>query len=111
MSLLRPGDRSFDFRFLGENAILVVLGFWIRGFRKLEKAKARNPEQTPSRLAPRKELTLDVHLDPVWNPGAASTARIRLGAIENLDKGKRFFHSVAPPRIESAFKLLPQSLT
>ena len=54
-------------------------------------------------IGPRNELTLDVHLDPVWNPGAASTARIRFGAIENLDEVKRFFERVAPPRSDGAF--------
>ena len=54
-------------------------------------------------VGPRNELALDVHLDPVWNPGGPPTARIRFGAIENLDEVKKFFDRVAPPRSEGAF--------
>jgi len=52
---------------------------------------------------PRNELALEVHLDPVWNPGAPATARIRFGAIENMKEVKGFFERVAPPRSEGAF--------
>ncbi len=54
-------------------------------------------------IGPRNELTLEVHLDPVWNPGGPSTARVRFGAIDNLEEVKRFFEHIAPPRSEGAF--------
>jgi hypothetical protein len=54
-------------------------------------------------IGPRNELTLEVQLDPVWNPGGPSNARIRFGAIENLDEVKRFFNGIALPRSEGAF--------
>jgi hypothetical protein len=54
-------------------------------------------------LGPRNEVTLEVRLDPVWNPGGPSTGRIRFGAIENLNEVRTFLEKVSPPRSEGAF--------
>jgi hypothetical protein len=45
------------------------------------------------RLGPRRELTLEVELDPIWNSEAAS-ARVRFGGIENYDEVVSFFDSI-----------------
>jgi hypothetical protein len=54
-------------------------------------------------LGPRNELTLEIHLDPVWNPAGPESGRIRFGAIENMNEVKEFFDRIHEPRNEGAF--------
>jgi len=54
-------------------------------------------------FGPRNEVTLEIYLDPVWNPGGPSTGRIRFGAIQNLNEVQAFFERVSPPRRGGAF--------
>ena len=49
-------------------------------------------------LGPRRELTLEVDLNPVWNKEKRS-ASVRLGGIENFDEVNSFFEALPkPPR-------------
>ena len=50
-------------------------------------------------LGPRRELILDVLLDPVWNKHSAS-ANLRFGAIENFDQVSSFFGSLPKPQAD-----------
>jgi hypothetical protein len=54
-------------------------------------------------LGPRKDLTLFLHLDPVWNTSIARDAVIRFGAIGNYEEVEAFFAALPPPRAEGAF--------
>ena len=53
-------------------------------------------------IGPRREVTLTVGLDPVWNAGEC-TARIRFGGIENFDEVRAFFATLPPARLPGAF--------
>jgi hypothetical protein len=50
------------------------------------------------RLGPRRELTLEIALDPVWNKAGPPSASVRFGGIENFDDVASFFHALPPPR-------------
>jgi len=49
-------------------------------------------------LGPRRELTLEIALDPVWNKQAPPSASVRFGGIENYDAVVSFFRALPPPR-------------
>jgi hypothetical protein len=49
-------------------------------------------------LGPRRELILEIALDPVWNKQAPPTAYVRFGGIENYDEIVSFFRALPPPR-------------
>jgi hypothetical protein len=50
-------------------------------------------------LGPRRELTLEIALDPVWNKEAPPSASVRFGGIENFDEVALFFRALpSPPR-------------
>lgn len=53
-------------------------------------------------LGPRRELALEVALDPVWNKGAPS-ASVRFGGIENYDEVAAFFRALPPPPQADAY--------
>ena len=53
-------------------------------------------------LGPRRELTLEVALDSVWNKGAES-ASVRFGGIENYDEVASFFGALPLPPHADAF--------
>lgn len=42
-------------------------------------------------IGPRRELTLFLHLDPVWNPSILEYAVVRFGSIANFEEVERFF--------------------
>ena len=46
-------------------------------------------------LGERREVTLTVRLDPVWNDGQSPSRRIRFSAIKNYDEVRTFFASMA----------------
>lgn len=48
-------------------------------------------------LGPRRELTLEILLNPVWNTGAATAVEVRFGGIENFDEVASWFHSLPKP--------------
>lgn len=48
-------------------------------------------------LGPRRELTLEIALDPVWNTEASPSASIRFGGIENFEEVAPFFRTLPPP--------------
>src|SRR6186997_2368785 len=49
-------------------------------------------------LGPRRELTLEIALDPVWNKEAPSSAFVRFGGIGNFDEVAAFFRALPEPR-------------
>ncbi len=50
-------------------------------------------------LGPRRELTLEIALDPVWNKEGPASASVRFGGIENYDVVASFFRALPePPR-------------
>jgi hypothetical protein len=49
-------------------------------------------------VGPRRELTLEIALDPVWNKHAPPSASVRFGAIENYHEVAAFFRALPPPR-------------
>ena len=46
-------------------------------------------------LGPRREVTLHIGLDPVWNNGDALVRRVRFSAIENYEEAATFFRPYA----------------
>ncbi len=54
-------------------------------------------------LGPRRELTLEIALDPVWNKDGPSVASVHLGGIENFDEVTSFFRALPPPRLPHAY--------
>jgi hypothetical protein len=46
-------------------------------------------------IGPRREVNLEIALDPVWNNGR-KTARVRLGAIRNFEAVAAFMRSLPP---------------
>jgi hypothetical protein len=50
-------------------------------------------------LGPRRELTLEIALDPVWNKEGPSSAFVHFGSIGNFDDVVSFFRALPqPPR-------------
>lgn len=52
-------------------------------------------------LGPRRELMLEIDLDPVWNSGGPGSVCVRFGNIQNYEEVAAFFGSVPqlqPPR-------------
>lgn len=49
-------------------------------------------------LGPRRELTLEIALDRVWNKDAASSVSVRLGGIGNYEEVALFFHALPKSR-------------
>lgn len=47
-------------------------------------------------LGPRRELILQIRLDPVWNPRAPEDVRLRFGGIQNFDEVRTFFDLLEP---------------
>lgn len=45
-------------------------------------------------IGPRRELTLFIHLDPVWNATILQDAVVRFGSIANFDEVERFFSNL-----------------
>ncbi len=54
-------------------------------------------------LGPRRELTLEIALDPVWNKEASLSAFVDLGGIENFEEVASFFRTLPPPPRPDAF--------
>ena len=54
-------------------------------------------------LGPRREVSLEIALDPVWNNGR-ETARLRLGAIRNFDAVAAFMQSLPPAPAPHAYR-------
>lgn len=49
-------------------------------------------------IGPRRELTLEIVLDPVWNGGAAPAVSVRFGGIENFEEVAAWFRFLPQPR-------------
>ena len=45
-------------------------------------------------IGPRRELTLFLHLDPVFNPSILEYAVVRFGSIDNFAEVERFFSAL-----------------
>lgn len=54
------------------------------------------------RLGPRRELTLDIALDSVWNKGKQD-AMVRFGGIGNYDEVAEYFRALPAPPYDDAF--------
>lgn len=52
-------------------------------------------------IGPRREVTLTIHLDEVWNPNGG-TIGVRFGAVANLDEVRAFLSRIPPPASGSA---------
>lgn len=48
-------------------------------------------------LGPRREITLEIALNPVWNRGGPPSVSIRFGAIENYEDVASFFCALPEP--------------
>ena len=48
-------------------------------------------------LGPRRELTVEIALDPVWNKEGPSSVSVRFGGIENYDEVASFFRALPQP--------------
>jgi hypothetical protein len=49
-------------------------------------------------VGPRREVTLHIALDPVWNQKEERTVLVRFGAIQNFESVSAFFEKVQRPR-------------
>jgi len=49
-------------------------------------------------LGPRRELTLEIALDPVWNKESPPIVYVRFGGIENYDEVASFVRALPPPQ-------------
>ena len=54
-------------------------------------------------VGPRRELTLTVRLDPVWNDGDDSTRRLHFSAIQNFEEVAAFFQRGLPARVQARY--------
>jgi hypothetical protein len=54
-------------------------------------------------IGPRREVTLTVRLDPVWNDGDSSTRRLHFSAIQNFEEVTAFFRKGSPARGETDY--------
>jgi hypothetical protein len=43
---------------------------------------------------PQREVSLEIHLDPVWHPAAPPIVRVHFGAISNFEEVRGFFERV-----------------
>ncbi len=43
---------------------------------------------------PQREVTLEIHLNPVWHPAAPPIVRVHFGAISNFEEVRDFFEPV-----------------
>ena len=54
-------------------------------------------------LGPRRELSLEIAIDPAWNKGSAVSTSVRFGGIENFDEVVAFFDALPLPRHPDAY--------
>lgn len=54
-------------------------------------------------LGPRREITLVIDLDPVWNKEAPPSVSVRFGGIGNYDEVASFFHALPKPQQPDAY--------
>ena len=59
------------------------------------KANYHDGQLEALEIGPRREITLSVRLDPVWNGGDDRVQRLHLSAIENFEEVRAFFENVA----------------
>jgi hypothetical protein len=48
-------------------------------------------------IGPRREVALEIALDPFWNKGDGRTVRVHLGAVDNLDEVAAYFYGLRKP--------------
>ncbi len=53
-------------------------------------------------IGPRREIELEIDLDPVWNE-TGGIVRVRFGNIKNFDHVKRFLESIPPLPSKDAY--------
>jgi hypothetical protein len=61
-------------------------------------------------VGPRREVVLEIVLDPVWNKAAGNMVRIRFGAIKNFEVVKEFFDGIPSRRSDDALLATIDSL-
>jgi len=54
------------------------------------------------KVGPQREVALEIHLDPVWNPDGPPSVSVRFGAISNFEEVRRFFEQVQQSRQHEA---------
>jgi len=54
------------------------------------------------KVGPERQVTLEIHLDPVWNPDGPPTVSVRFAAISNFEDVRRFFEQVQQSRQHQA---------
>ena len=54
-------------------------------------------------VGPRREISLVIRLDPVWNNGLEKESTVRMGAIQNFDDVAAFVRALAPPDFPGAY--------
>ena len=54
------------------------------------------------KVGPQREVTLEIDLDPVWNPDGPPSVTIRFGAIYNFEEMRRFFEQIQQSRQHKA---------
>ena len=70
-------------------------------FRKLT-CNCHDGRLVACKLGPQREVTLEIHLDPVWNPDGPPIVSVRFGAISNFEDVRRFFEQVQQSRRHEA---------
>ena len=64
------------------------------------KANFHDGQLEAVEFGPRREVTLSVRLDPVWNGGDARVQRLQLSAVENYEEVRAFFARATAPDAE-----------
>lgn len=54
-------------------------------------------------LGPRRELTIKIALDPVWNVQGPRSVAMRFGTIENFEEVAAFFEALPTPPAPDAY--------
>ena len=54
-------------------------------------------------VGPRREISLVIRLDPVWNNGLDKECTVRLGAVQNFDDVATFVRALRRPRHPGAY--------
>ncbi|MEJ2612692.1 MAG: hypothetical protein P8179_22205 [Candidatus Thiodiazotropha sp.] len=55
------------------------------------------------RIGPRREVELEIDINPVWNNKIEKTVHIRFGNIKNFDEVNNFFENIPTRRAENAY--------
>ncbi|HEX6052589.1 MAG TPA: hypothetical protein VFZ21_25165 [Gemmatimonadaceae bacterium] len=73
------------------------------GFAKQFAHSYHDGSLVAASVGPRREVSLVIRLDPVWNDGVDKECTVRLGAIQNFDDVAAFVRTLQTPARSDAY--------